>query len=376
MYKLNEKKAYEVAYEFQLPGEVKDVIRHRVGHINDTFIVSTICGIKRKKYVLQRINTNVFPDPRGLMENINIVTETIREKVTQRGGEPDRESLTLVDTRGGSRFYETDEGDYWRCYLYVDGETYDNPDRTGFGRDMAREAARAFANFQKDLMEIDISSLNTTIKDFHNTPIRFENLLRAIDEDPLKRSSQVRNEIEFCLKREGLTRSLIGPIDSGNIPIRATHNDTKINNVIFERNDGGKLKALCVIDLDTVMPGGVLFDFGDQVRTTVSPSKEDERNISKIDIDLGLFDSLIDGYINGASSFLTEEEIRLLALSGRVITFETALRFLTDYIKGDVYFKINRPEHNLDRARTQLKLVECMEKNVSEMERIVLKYLK
>lgn len=371
----------ETAGCFSLGGEVVKVIPHRVGHINDTFIVETASASSKsggrrpvERYILQRVNRRVFPEPERLMNNIKRVTEVIREKVERRGGDPSREVLSLVPSVEGGHFHLDDDGEYWRCYLYVDGLTVDFVKNDGRGIEMAREASGAFGRFQDDLKDIDLSQIGVTIEDFHNTPVRFENFLKAVERDPQKRRGKVEGEIEFCLSREGLKRAITDGIDSGNIPLRVTHNDTKINNVIFDGREESVPRALCVIDLDTVMPGSILYDFGDLVRTTTATASEDERDLEKVDFNLPLFDALVSGYLKSGGDLITDEERSLLPICGSVITFETGLRFLTDYIEGDVYFKVKREDHNLDRARTQFKLVQCMEDAMGEMERIVSNY--
>ncbi|MBN1571903.1 MAG: phosphotransferase [Deltaproteobacteria bacterium] len=368
---------FDTADRFSLDGEIVNVVPHKVGHINDTYIVETkpaSAGSGFIKYVLQRVNRRVFPEPKPLIDNIKRVTERIRERVKDRGGDPTREVLTLTDTKNGNHFHVDDLGEFWRCYLHIDGLTVDfvKSDESGIG--MAYEASSAFGRFQEDLKDIDISKINVTIKDFHNTPLRFDSFLKSVKDDPHGRCEGVKDEIEFCLEREGLKGAITDILDSGDIPIRVTHNDTKINNVIFEGGMGSLPRALCVIDLDTVMPGSLLYDFGDQVRTTTSSSAEDEPDLEKIAFDLGLFEALVRGYLEACSGFITGEERRLLPVCGRVITFETGLRFLTDYLMGDKYFKIERAGQNLDRARTQFRLVSLMEELEREMEAVVRRY--
>jgi len=368
---------FDIADRFSLNGEVVKVTTHKVGHINDTYIVETKpvpTGGGRLRYVLQRVNSRVFPEPKPLIDNIKSVTERIRERVEERGGDSRREVLTLVDTKEGRHFHIDGQGEFWRCYLYIDGLTVDFVKSDEGGMEIAYEASAAFGRFQEDLRDIDISKINVTIDDFHNTSVRFDDFLKTVKDDTHGRYKGAREEIEFCLAREGLKGAITDRIDSGEIPIRVTHNDTKINNVIFEGGRKSPPRALCVIDLDTVMPGSLLYDFGDQVRTTTSSTAEDERDLDKVAFDLGLFEALVRGYIEACSGFITDEERRLLPICGRVITFETGLRFLTDHLRGDKYFKIEREGQNLDRARTQFKLVSSMEELEREMESIVKRY--
>jgi hypothetical protein len=375
----------DTAGRFSLGGKVTSVIPHKVGHINDTFIVETAsAGSKRgsrssaERYILQRVNRRVFTEPERLMNNIKRVTEVIRERVEERGGNPLREVLSLVPSVDGGHFNLDDDGEYWRCYLYVDGLTVDFVENDSRGIEMAREASGAFGRFQDDLKDINASQIEVTIEDFHNTPVRFDNFLEAVKRDPQKRREKVEREIDFCLKRESLKSAIADGIESGEIPLRVTHNDTKINNIIFDGKERPASReaprALCVIDLDTVMPGSILYDFGDLVRTTTATAAEDERDLDRVSFNIPLFEALISGYLKSGRDLITESERSLLSTCGSVITFETGLRFLTDYLEGDVYFKVAREHHNLERARTQFKLVQCMENAMGEMERIVAKY--
>jgi Ser/Thr protein kinase RdoA (MazF antagonist) len=361
----------EIASQFEIDEAVESIVLHKVGHINDTFVIIT-GGVQKPSYVLQRINTEVFENPVLLMENIRLVTEALNRRIAENGGDPEKEALNLVPARTGGCFLRTGDDEFYRCYRYVDGITYDFVKGDEAGVKIAREAARAFARFQKSLMDEDTSLFHVTIEDFHNTPVRYQKFLDAVKDDPLGRSEEVEKEIAFCLEREHITTIITEHIESGEIPQRITHNDTKINNIIFERDEGTPHapRPLCVIDLDTVMPGSALFDFGDQVRTTTCPAAEDERDLEKITMDMGLYSALVEGYLEEAHYFLTERELSLLPLSGKVITLETGLRFLTDYLLGDEYFAVQRPSHNLDRARTQFELVRCMENRAGEMEGI------
>ena len=364
----------EVAEKFDLSGSVTDVIRHKVGHINETYIVFTESKKGTERYILQKINEKVFCAPDLLMKNIKAVTEQVKRRIDERGGNPKREALNLVNTRSDEHFHFTDEGEYFRCYLYVDGMTYDYVDADMKGRALAMEAARAFADFQENLRETDVDSIHVTIEDFHNTPKRFSDLIDAASGDPMGRREKAAREIDFCMSREPLANVISDAIASGEIPVRVTHNDTKINNVIFDGGIRKQQSALCVIDLDTVMPGSVLFDFGDMVRATTCPAAEDECDLNKISVDMGLFKAIICGYLKGAKDFINEREIELMVASGRVLTFETGIRFLADYLVGDRYFRTDRPDHNLDRARTQFRMVECMENMAGEMEEVVGRY--
>ncbi len=374
MEKIDSGKLFKIAEKFSINGRVENAVRHKVGHINDTYIVKTTSGILQHKYIFQKINKKVFPNPVALMDNIRMVTGKIRERVVERGGDPSSEVLNLVNCKDGNHFHMDDSGECWRCYQFIEGITINFVQANKRGIEIAHGAAIAFGRFQDDLKEIDISGIHVTIDDFHNTPVRFERFLIAVERDSHKRSERVKDEIETCLKTKGLKGVITEKIDSGEIPIRVTHNDTKINNIIFEEINGASPSALCVIDLDTVMPGAILYDFGDLVRTTTATSAEDERDLSKVSFDLGLFEALVRGYIKNGRELITVDEMQLLSISGRVITFETGLRFLTDYLEGDRYFQTEREDHNLDRARTQFKLVQCMEDLEDEMMSIVKKH--
>jgi thiamine kinase-like enzyme len=374
MEKIDSGKLFKIAERFSIDGRVKNVVCHKVGHINDTYIVKATSGISQHKYIFQKINKKVFPKPVALMDNIRMVTGKIRERVVERGGDSSREVLNLVNCKDGNHFHLDDGGEFWRCYLFIEGITIDFVEANKRGIEVAHGASIAFGRFQEDLKDVNVSEIHATIDDFHNTPVRFEKFLNAVEEDSCKRCESVRGEIDACLKTKGLKSVITDKIDSGEIPIRVTHNDTKINNIIFEEINGASPSALCVIDLDTVMPGSILYDFGDLVRTTTASSPEDERDLSKVSFDLGLFEALVRGYLKNGRELISNEEMQLLSICGRVITFETGLRFLTDYLEGDKYFQIEREDHNLDRARTQFKLVQCMEDLEGEMASIVKKY--
>ncbi len=326
-----------IAAHFNLPGPVQAVVPHPVGHINDSFIVTSA----DRRFLLQRINTGVFKSPRNVMENIARVTEHLRRKGVQ--------TLTLISTRDGKTYL--DEGGAWRMYDFIAGarsfDVVDAPAR-------AREAARAFGEFQCALADLPPPRLAETIPDFHNTPMRFAAFRKSLEADSANRAASAKREIDFALAQESLAHALIDL----HLPERVTHNDTKINNVLFdERTD----RAVCVVDLDTVMPGLALYDFGDLVRTATSPAAEDERDLSRVVFQKPMYDALVEGYLETAGDMLTDAEKEHLALAGRVITFETGLRFLTDHLGGDTYFKVHREGHNLDRCRTQFRLVERLE---------------
>jgi hypothetical protein len=339
------------------------------GHINDTYCSEFDDGGRRTKYVNQRINHLVFREPELLMENIERVTRFARERIVASGGDPERETLTIVPTREGRSFHRTPEGTYWRMFRYIGGaRTYDRVEDIRH----VYSASKAFGNFQKMLARLPGGRLHETIPNFHHTRRRFEAFREALEHDPVGRSAGIGPEIAFVLAREKDTGIVVDGLASGLIPERVTHNDTKLNNVMIDDRTG---EGVCVIDLDTVMPGSVLYDFGDSVRLGAATAGEDERDLAKVGFDLAMFDRLAAGYLDAARDFLVPAETERLAFSGKLLTLECGIRFLTDHLKGDVYFKIHREGHNLDRARTQFKMVSEMERRMDEMDAVVRKYL-
>lgn len=328
------------------------------GHINDTYLVD-------ERYVLQRINHFVFPNPGDIMENMLGVTAFLRETVLARGGDPDREILQIVPTADGSPMYTDKSGNYWRCTLHIDGTaSYETPDST----DMLFEAGRAFGSFQAMLGGYPADTLHEIIPDFHNTPVRLQQLRDAVNADPKHRLEEVRAELDFALSREEKAGLLMGLLNEGKLPLRVTHNDTKMSNILFDEKTK---KAVCVIDLDTVMPGLTAFDFGDSIRAGASTAAEDETDLSKVKFDLGLYKAYTQGFLSSAGSALTETELETLPDGAWAMTFEVGIRFLADYLNGDVYFRTRHPRQNLDRARNQFHLALQMEQQREEMGRIV-----
>lgn len=338
------------------------------GHINDTYCSEFEDGRRRIKYVNQRINHHVFRDPVKLMENIERVTRFARERILAGGGDPDRETLTIVPTREGTSLHRTPEGSYWRTFRFIEGaRTYDRVEDLRH----VYSASKAFGRFQRLLAELPGGRLHETIPDFHHTRKRFEAFRKAVEADPVGRAKDVRPEIDFVIERERDCSIVVDGLASGRIPERVTHNDTKLNNVMIDDRTG---EGICVIDLDTVMPGSVLYDFGDSVRLGAATAAEDEIDLDKVGFDLGLFERLAAGYLDAARGFLVPSETELLAFSAKLLTLECGIRFLTDHLQGDVYFKIHRPGHNLDRARTQFKMVAEMERRLPAMDSIIRKY--
>lgn len=334
----------QTAGQFQIAGDFVSATPLGNGHINDTYCITCRHG----RFVLQRINHHIFQDPVALMDNV--------VRVTTHLGSP-----RLIRTTDGRPYYRDGTGNFWRMYSFIENaRTFDTVESPR----QAFEAAKAFGRFQQSLADLPAPRLHETIPDFHHTPKRFAALQQAIAADAQNRAQSAAAEIEFARRHESMTGTLI----NGQLPERITHNDTKFNNVLFEDATGA---AVCVIDLDTVMPGLVLYDFGDMVRSATSPAAEDERDLTKVRMHWQMFEALARGYLEAAGSFLTKVERHLLAFSGKLITFEVGIRFLTDYLNGDTYFKVHRSGQNLDRCRTQFKLVESIAQTEDRMCRLV-----
>lgn len=337
-----------------------------VGHINSTFYV-TCDG--QHKYVLQKINTSIFKRPVELIENIINVTEFIKAKVIADGGDASREVLQLIPTKNGKYYVRDEENSVWRMYYsIVRAKTF----QTVEDPVLFYNSALAFGKFQRMLADFPADKLNETIPNFHNTVSRFADFEEAVKNDLAGRADSVRDEIQFVLDHKDVCSYITDRIATGEYPLRVTHNDTKLNNVMIDEET---LEGVCVIDLDTVMPGSVLYDFGDSIRFGASSADEDERDLSKVYMRLDLFDEYARGFILGLENSLTEAEILGLPMGALVITLETGIRFLTDHLNGDTYFAVHRENHNIDRARTQFKLVSDMEKKLPEMNEIIKKYL-
>ena len=355
-----ERNVLSAAGQFQFRGKFSGAKPYGSGHINDTYCAVFDDAGKPVRYILQRINGNIFKKPVALMENIQRVTSHL---ATQSAGEPDssRRVLTLIPAQDGRAFFEDPDGSHWRAYHFIENAgTYDAIESP----EQAFQAAKAFGRFQQLLADLPAPRLHDTIPDFHHTPKRFAALERAIADDVAGRAAEARREIEFAFAREQLARILL----DANLPERVTHNDTKLNNVMIDDVTG---EGICVIDLDTVMPGLAPYDFGDMVRAATSPALEDERDLSRVTMQFNMFEALARGYLTSAGSFLIKEEKEYLVSSGKVITFETGIRFLTDYLAGDTYYKVHREGHNLDRCRTQFKLIESMEQQEEAMNKLV-----
>lgn len=341
-------------YEFQIEGEPIECKVLGNGHINDTFKVTTD---KKKQYVLQQINIYVFKKPVELMENVVAVTEHIRDKINDP-----RRTLHFLPAKDG-KFYFEEDGKFWRCYEFVDGFCLSKPETD----DDLYEGAVAFGNFEQWLADFPAETLHETIPDFHDTPKRYQAFKKAFHDDVCGRAKEVQEEYDFAIAREKEAGKIQEMLDAGKIPLCVTHNDTKFDNVLLDKETR---RALCVLDLDTVMPGTRLMDYGDSIRSGAATAAEDASQ--GVALDLHAFEVYTKGYLNTCTS-LTEAEIDLLPLSVKTITLELAIRFLTDYLEGDKYFKIDYPEHNLVRARTQFELAADMEKKYQQMQEIVAK---
>jgi len=360
-----EKQLQDISRQFQIYGEILHAETCKIGHINETYSATYDQGGTRVRYIHQKINTTVFKEPVGLMNNVMRVTTHVRKRLEMSGTKDlTRRSLIVVPTRDGRSFYRNGDGECWRTFVFVEGvETFEAVQSPG----QAFEAGKAFGEFQHLLVNLPGERLSETILDFHHTRKRFAVLQKAIQNDHFNRAKVARPEIEFALKHEPLVDVILNAMSKRKIPERITHNDTKFNNVMLDTQTG---QAMCVVDLDTVMPGCALYDFGDMVRTTTSPTLEDERDLSKVKMQMAMFKKLAEGYLS-AATFLTRAERALIAFSGKLITFEIGIRFLTDYLSGDTYFRIHRPDHNLDRCRTQFKLVESIERQEAAMQKYV-----
>ena len=371
MRELTNERVKEVAKHFQFEGELVSVCRWGSGHINDTFLlVYEIGQMGRLKVILQMMNKNVFTKPVELMENVIGVTSFLRKKIEASGGDPVRETLNVIPAEDGLSYYVDDEGEYWRAYVFItDARSFDMAE----SREDFYQSAYSFGNFQNMLSDYPAETLHETIEKFHDTRNRFANLKKAIEADVMGRACEVQEEIAFAMAREKDACFFSEMIDRNEIPLRVTHNDTKLNNIML---DNVTRRGICVVDLDTVMPGLAMNDFGDAIRFGANTGAEDEKDLNKISCDMELFEVYTKGFIEGCGGKLTSKEIELLPMGAKTMTFECGMRFLTDYLQGDTYFKIHRPEHNLDRCRTQFKLVADMEAKWDIMKDIVAKYNK
>lgn len=339
------------------------------GHINDTFLLCYQTSENaQKRYILQRMNHAIFKNPPQLMENMVHVTNYLRKKILSQGGDPERETLNVIKTKNGADWYQDSGKNYWRVFPFIENSMC--MEKVENVKDFY-DSAVAFGNFQRMLAEYPAETLHETIPNFHNTPSRFEDFEKAVQSGSKERAALAQKELSFVFDRRQDTSILTDLLSEGKLPLRVTHNDTKLNNILF---DADTHKALCIIDLDTVMPGLSLYDFGDCIRFGANTGAEDETDLTKVGLDLALFEAFTKGYLEGCKGSLTGKEIEMLPMGAKLMTFECGMRFLTDFLTGDHYFKVHRENHNLDRARTQFKLVADMEAKWDEMTEIVHKY--
>lgn len=360
----------KIAALFEMRADYMSGQAYGNGHINDTYCVRfDQSGLLDTRYIFQRINTSVFKKPEELMENISRVTRHSLERLqAENHPEAHRRTLTCVPANDGRPFAVDGGGNYWRVYPFIERATgHDELE----SNEQAFQAAKAFGNFQMLAAGLGGDRLHETIPNFHDTPKRLKALMAAIEADTCNRAAGLKPEIEFALARAADCRRIVDLIASGEIPERVTHNDTKLNNVLL---DDSTAEGVCVIDLDTTMPGSALYDFGDMVRTAATNKREDDTNVADLAVRLDRFEALVSGYLESATSFLTPAEIDHLAFSGKLLTLECGIRFLTDYLQGDTYFKIKREGHNLDRCRNQFAYVAAIEGKLAKMQEIVLSH--
>ncbi len=358
----------EVISKFQFSGSLKYYREYGNGHINDTYLVRFDDDGKKVKYILQRINKNIFKKPEQVMMNILGVTTHLKKKISEYGGDPERETLTVIKTCNGKPFFVDGYGDYWRAFVFItDSVSLELPeDENDF-----YQSAVAFGTFQKMLADYPADTLFETIPNFHNTPVRYQTFLASVEKNASGRADNVKEEIEFVKARAEFMSVLEDSHKNGILPLKVTHNDTKINNVMLDKDTR---EPVCVVDLDTIMPGYSVNDFGDSIRFGASTAVEDEKDLSKVHFDVHLFETYTRGFLHGCEGTLTDGELSLLPEGAKMMTLECGMRFLTDYIDGDTYFKTAYDDHNLVRCRTQFRLVSEMEQHWDEMKSIVEKY--
>lgn len=366
---MNNAHIFTIADQFAFEGEPITVTECLTGHINSTYFVDCSSDQGLHRYVLQIVNTNIFKKPDDVMRNILYVTQHIETKLKEQGLDSERGTLHVVYTKDGAYSYTDEKGQYWRAYRFVEDATCYQAVES---EEMFTKVGLAFGNFQKQLADFDASLLAETIPNFHNTQDRLRQLLEAMDNNAAGRLDSVRDEIDFVMHRKPACSYINERIADGRLALRVTHNDTKLNNIMLDNETGD---GICVIDLDTVMPGSVLADFGDSIRFGASSAAEDETDLEKVYVRLEMFDAFAKGFIEGLDHSLTQQEILSLPMGAYILTLETGIRFLTDYLNGDTYFRTSYSQHNLDRARNQFKLVADMEEKMDEMDRIIQKYL-
>ena len=360
----------QILAAYALPGTVADVARHGKGHINDTFCV--VCKTPEggtARFILQRLSQAAFPHPEEVMENFVGITSYLRREILAEGGDPLRETLSLVKTGDGADFVTDAEGRAWRLMPFIENaECYQSATPELFAA-----SGRAFGRFQYMLRDYPARTLHETIPHFHDTESRFEQFLAALEADKMNRAEGVSPEIQFILRRKADCGVALRALREGKLPLRVTHNDTKLNNILIDRDTH---EGICIIDLDTTMPGLAINDFGDSIRFGANHCMEDEQDLTKVNFDISLYEVFTRGFLEGARGSLTSAELEYLPWGARLMTLECGIRFLTDYLDGDHYFHVSHPRQNLDRARTQLKLVKDMEEQFGAMGAVVAKYAK
>ena len=361
---MNQKLLDEVVSNFQFQENLLAAENYGNGHINDTYLLQ----FEGEKMILQHMNKAIFNRPVELMENIVNVTSYLQNIIEKNGGDPKRETLNVILTKSGEPCYCDSNGEYWRAYRFIEGAIcYEQVEHA----EDFYQGGLAFGNFQRLLAEFPAETLHETIAGFHDTRARFQVFKQAVAEDICGRAAEVQDEIAFVMEYEHLANVFGELMDKGELPVRVTHNDTKLNNIMMDAKTG---RGLCVIDLDTVMPGLAMNDFGDSIRFGASTAAEDERDLSKVSCSMELYEAFAKGFIEGCGGRLTDIEIDLMPRGAQVMTYECGMRFLTDYLQGDVYFKTHREGQNLDRCRTQFKLVQDMENKWDTMCEIIQKY--
>lgn len=359
---------HEVLSAYTFPATLVGAVRYGQGHINDTFCV--LCQPQEGdciRYILQGLSLAAFPHPDELMANFVGITSYLRDKVVANGGDPMRETLSLVKTKDGKDYYTDSNGKVWRLTPFIE-----NTDCFQSATPELFEAsARAFGRFQYMLQGYPAETLYETIAKFHDTEDRLKKLKEVMSRGSLTRIAKSKAEIDFVLAREKDCSVALQALRDGKLPLRVTHNDTKLNNILIDR---ATHEGICVIDLDTTMPGLSINDFGDSIRFGANHSKEDEKDLSKVNFDIELYEAYVRGFLKGAQGSLTAEELNYLPWGARLMTLECGIRFLTDYLDGDHYFRIHYPEQNLDRCRTQFKLVKDMEEQFDDMAAVIAKY--
>lgn len=360
----------DVVRQFNVDGEVMSVEPYGNGHINTTYVaIVNVAGV-RTRFIMQKINTNIFPRVDELMQNINNVTSYVRKIVEAKGGDPDREVLTVIKTLDGKAYYTDDENNCYRIYIFIEDtvalQIVDDAN-------VFEGAGQAFGEFMSHLNDYPADTLFEPIYNFHNTAVRFQTFSKVLAEDKLSRACDVKAEIKFVLDRVAMCDKVVNMLADGSLPLRVTHNDTKLNNVLMDDKTG---EPVCVIDLDTIMPGSLLYDFGDAIRSGCNTGLEDEPDLTKVSFDINLYEHFTRGFLAGVGENITANERDMLSFGAILMTYECGMRFLTDYLDGDNYFKTHYDTHNLDRCRTQFKLVADMEKVLEDMNEIARRYCK